>query len=79
MKITEEMVDRALAARVDLIQGFTYAGRELPHVIRDFREEWRGPEIWAGTSHEAMMKMLAQMKMAAQINAAISPADRKAY
>jgi hypothetical protein len=76
MKVTEEMVNRALAARTDLIQGFTYQGRDLPHVIRDFRDDKRGVEIYAGSDHAAMMRMLEQLKMAAQINAALTPADR---
>ncbi len=76
MKITEEMVNRALAARTDLIQGFTYQGRELPHVIRDFREHKNGKEIYAGSNHAQMMRMLEQLKMAAQISAAITPAVR---
>ena len=76
MKITEEMVKRALAARTDLIQGFTYHGRELPHVIRDFRNDKHGTEIYAGSDHSAMMRMLDQLKMAAQISAAMSMTER---
>lgn len=74
MIVTEEMVDRALAVDVDLIQGFTHPERiGLHHVIRDFRTEYtRGVEIWAGSNHAAMMKMLTKLKMAAQLNAALS-------
>lgn len=78
MNITDEMVERALAASVDLIQGFTYQER---HVIRDFRTDYaKGVEIWAAPfgNHDEMMKRIEFLKMRAALEAAFTSTSGQA-
>jgi hypothetical protein len=70
MTISEDMVERALAANVYQIQGFTYGGR---NVIRDFRTDAGGPEIWSQENgdHETFTKRVAFEKMKAALTASL--------
>lgn len=73
--MTDAMVERALAVNTDLVQGFTYQTR---HVIRDFRGNAEGAEMWSGPlgNHRAMMKRLEFIKMRDVLEAAFSRHDR---
>lgn len=74
-RVTDEMVERALAEKVGLIQGFSYADR---HCIRDFRKHARGVEVWSvprsdldPSVHAAFQKRLEFEKLRAQLFAAL--------
>lgn len=76
--ITDDMVDRAMAERVELIQGFSYPTR---HCIRDFRNDGRGVDVWEcpiGNDAE-FMRQLNFLKMKARLTAALSvPSQERA-